>query len=91
MPIEGLDGKTCAHVPNGHGSVCGATDKEVGKRLEVQPIDGVCVLSVLLAHLEGMEIEKFHRAVFGGGEGEVAGVVEFGLPDGPGVHVGECV
>ena len=91
MPIEGLDGKTCAHVPNRHGSVRRARDKEVGKRLEVQPIHRVCVLSVLLAHLEGVEIEKFHRAVFGGGEGEIAGVVEFGLPDRPGVHVGEGV
>ena len=60
---KSLHGQTRPHIPNGDRSVGATTDEEVGKWLEVEAIDAVSVLTVLLSHLERVEIEKLHRAV----------------------------
>ena len=52
MSVESLYSEAGAHIPNRHGSIGGAADEEVGEGLEIQAIHRVCVLSVLLAHLQ---------------------------------------
>ena len=60
MTVEGLHRQTSAHVPDRDSLVCCTTHKEVSEGLEVEAIDCVCVLAVLLSHLEGMQVKKLY-------------------------------
>ena len=91
MPVESLDGQARSHVPNGQGAVRAPRDEKVRVGLEGEGVDGVCVRTVLLPLLEGVQIEELNSAITTGTEHEVPRVVELGPPDGSGVHICEGV
>ena len=87
MSEESLYRKTCPHVPDRYRSVCTSAYEEICERLEVKAVNAVSMLSVLMAYLEGVQVEKFHWAVIGGWKREIASVVELYLPDWACVHI----
>lgn len=60
MTEESLNGQTRAHVPDGDGAIGATTDEEVGEGLEVQTVNAISVLTVLLANLKRVQIEKLN-------------------------------
>ena len=89
VAVESLYCQTCAHVPNRDTLIGSATHEEIGEGLEVEAVHGVSVLSILLPHLEGVQIEQLDSALTTCREHEVASVVELHFPDRLGVAIGE--
>ena len=89
VAVESLHCQTRAHVPNRDTLIGSPAHEEIGEGLEVEAVHGVSVLSILLPHLEGMQIEQLDGALATCREDEVACVVELHFPDRLGVAIGE--
>eukprot|EP00350_Pseudokeronopsis_sp_OXSARD2_P005130 CAMPEP_0170543004 /NCGR_PEP_ID=MMETSP0211-20121228/2262_1 /TAXON_ID=311385 /ORGANISM="Pseudokeronopsis sp., Strain OXSARD2" /LENGTH=199 /DNA_ID=CAMNT_0010846259 /DNA_START=95 /DNA_END=694 /DNA_ORIENTATION=+ len=87
VAIESLHSESGPHVPNGDCFVCRTTHKEVGEGLEGKTIDRVGMTSVLLPHLQCIQIVQFDGSVSPSREDEVTSVMELNFPDGLGVDV----
>jgi hypothetical protein len=89
VAIESLDSEASSHVPNTHGLISRATHEEVSEGLEVKAVDRVSVGSVLLSHLQSIQIVKFYGSIPTSREYEITSIVEFGLPDRHCMHIVE--
>ncbi len=63
VPVEGLDGQACAHVPDREGAVRGTRDEKVRVGLERERVYGVCVRTILLSLLQSVKIKKLNGTV----------------------------
>ena len=66
MAEECLHGQARPHIPNRDTAIGGARNEEVSEGLEVETVDRICMLTILLSHLERVQIEEFHSAIIRG-------------------------